>query len=149
MSAPVFETQTCSRCGGSGNYSFNLMHGSRCYGCAGSGTVYTKRGKAARARFHDALKVEPAKVQPGWLVCWSDLTLSGKQKWVRVADVKVGADGAVTFTSQGGNTAGIKGGSIRAVESLAQRDAVLAEALAYQATLNPKTGKLARVKEAA
>lgn len=30
---------TCSRCGGSGNYSFNMMHGSMCYGCHGHGTV--------------------------------------------------------------------------------------------------------------
>ncbi len=29
--------QYCSRCGGSGHYSFNLMDGTRCYGCSGSG----------------------------------------------------------------------------------------------------------------
>lgn len=29
--------QTCTRCGGSGNYSFNMMDGTRCYGCSGSG----------------------------------------------------------------------------------------------------------------
>ena len=26
---------TCSRCGGSGRYSFNLIHGTKCYGCGG------------------------------------------------------------------------------------------------------------------
>jgi hypothetical protein len=30
-------SQNCSRCGGSGNYSFNQIDGSRCYGCGGSG----------------------------------------------------------------------------------------------------------------
>ena len=29
----------CGRCGGSGHYSFNAQHGSRCYGCDGRGTV--------------------------------------------------------------------------------------------------------------
>lgn len=29
----------CSRCGGSGNYSFNQIDGSRCYGCNGTGHV--------------------------------------------------------------------------------------------------------------
>jgi hypothetical protein len=30
-------THTCSRCGGIGRYSFNLMDGDTCYGCGGSG----------------------------------------------------------------------------------------------------------------
>lgn len=43
---------TCSRCGGSGRYSFNLLHGTRCYGCGGTGKQKTK----------------PAKPTPTWLV---------------------------------------------------------------------------------
>lgn len=34
--------QTCGRCGGSGNYSFNHVHGTRCYGCGGSGYTEPK-----------------------------------------------------------------------------------------------------------
>jgi len=30
-------TVTCSRCRGSGNYSFNLLKGTVCFGCGGSG----------------------------------------------------------------------------------------------------------------
>lgn len=30
-------TVTCTRCGGSGHYSFNLTNGSVCFGCSGSG----------------------------------------------------------------------------------------------------------------
>ena len=33
---------TCSRCGGSGRFSFNLIHGSKCYGCNGTGKQKTK-----------------------------------------------------------------------------------------------------------
>jgi len=32
----------CSRCGGSGSYSFNQIDGSRCYGCNGSGHTNPK-----------------------------------------------------------------------------------------------------------
>lgn len=30
---------TCSRCGGSGSFSFNLIHGTMCYGCMGAGVL--------------------------------------------------------------------------------------------------------------
>lgn len=30
---------TCTRCGGSGSFSFNLVHGTTCYGCRGAGFV--------------------------------------------------------------------------------------------------------------
>lgn len=32
-------TKECSRCGGSGHYSYNQMHGTMCYGCSGSGKM--------------------------------------------------------------------------------------------------------------
>lgn len=35
-------TYPCSRCGGSGRYSFNLIHGTMCYGCRGTGRQKTK-----------------------------------------------------------------------------------------------------------
>lgn len=38
------ETETCSRCGGTGHYSYNPMHGTICFKCHGSGLQYTKRG---------------------------------------------------------------------------------------------------------
>lgn len=47
---------TCSRCGGSGRYSFNLIHGTRCYGCGGTGKQKTK----------------PAKPTPRWAVFGQD-----------------------------------------------------------------------------
>lgn len=33
----AFPYKHCTRCGGSGHYSFNLMHGTMCYGCSGKG----------------------------------------------------------------------------------------------------------------
>jgi hypothetical protein len=49
-----YEKEDCGRCGGSGQYSYNSMHGSRCYGCGGSGKRLTKRGAAAK-KFADAM----------------------------------------------------------------------------------------------
>ena len=45
----LFENETCSRCGGSGNYSYCQMYGTRCFKCHGSKVVLTKRGAAAQA----------------------------------------------------------------------------------------------------
>lgn len=55
-----FETVTCSRCGGSGKYSYNMMHGDMCYGCSGIGVKYTKRGLAAK-QFFDELLSKPCE----------------------------------------------------------------------------------------
>ena len=52
----------CGRCGGSGSYSFNMMHGDTCYGCGGSGVTMPKITEklilAARAAV-DAGKLQP------------------------------------------------------------------------------------------
>jgi len=43
----TFERQTCNRCGGSGRYSYNAIHGDMCYGCSGKGTYLTPAGRKA------------------------------------------------------------------------------------------------------
>jgi hypothetical protein len=62
--ARSFETVTCGRCGGTGNYSYCQMHGTRCFKCWGTGLVYTKRGAAARKFYEDLCHkpVEEVKV---------------------------------------------------------------------------------------
>jgi hypothetical protein len=42
-------TDVCSRCGGSGHYSYNQIDGSRCYGCNGRGKKAAKLTKAVFA----------------------------------------------------------------------------------------------------
>jgi len=63
-----FETQTCSRCGGSGSYSYNQRHGAMCYGCNGSGKQRTKRGAAATQFFLDSLEKPVVDIKIGDLV---------------------------------------------------------------------------------
>lgn len=53
----AYELKTCGRCGGSGRFSFNAIHGDRCYGCSGSGKVFSAAGKKAHAAVQ-AFKVE-------------------------------------------------------------------------------------------
>ena len=48
--------QTCTRCGGSGNYSFNMMDGTRCYGCSGSGFQMIDLAAVAKKQAAAAVK---------------------------------------------------------------------------------------------
>jgi hypothetical protein len=54
--------KTCSRCGGGGKFSYNQIHGDKCYGCSGSGkqlvTPTEKRIEEAR-RLVEAGKLAP------------------------------------------------------------------------------------------
>lgn len=54
-----FETETCTRCGGSGEYSYCQMYGKTCFKCGGSGKQFTKRGAAANAYLR-AKRMRPA-----------------------------------------------------------------------------------------
>lgn len=45
---------TCTRCGGSGSYSFNLIRGTVCFGCEGSGFVLVNAEKHAKAQARKA-----------------------------------------------------------------------------------------------
>lgn len=49
MSKTRFETESCSRCGGGGSYSYCQAHGDTCFKCGGSGITLSKRGLAAKA----------------------------------------------------------------------------------------------------
>lgn len=53
------ERETCSRCGGSGQYSYCQSYGTTCFKCAGRKEVYTKRGYAAVV-FLNELRSRPA-----------------------------------------------------------------------------------------
>src|SRR5262249_43253253 len=70
----TFETEPCGRCGGSGHYSFNQIHGSMCYGCKGKGKKLTKAGQAA----YDAwLAIARPEVGPDEIVPGMKLRIQG------------------------------------------------------------------------
>lgn len=63
-----FERQICTRCGGSGEYSYNQIDGKRCFGCNGTGKQLTKRGKAALDYFHNMNMVRADQLTVGMRV---------------------------------------------------------------------------------
>jgi Zn-finger nucleic acid-binding protein len=63
-----FEIEVCSRCCGVGKYSFNQVHGDKCFKCGGVGKCYTKRGKLAKAFFDASAKVELQSLKVGDVV---------------------------------------------------------------------------------
>lgn len=82
----TFETTECTRCGGSGKYSFNPLDGDRCYGCRGTGSQLTRAGKAAKARFDKAMeemKVTYADVNEGDKI----RQVHGNRKWNTILSV--------------------------------------------------------------
>lgn len=135
--ATQFETCTCSRCGGSGKYSFNPMYGDRCFKCHGAGYVLTKRGQAARAKFEELTTSLIDDVQVGDFV-FDSKTAMGANKWLKVAEINH-ATGTISFSGNYAHTRG-PGAMVRHIRNEAERLVALEKALAYQETLT-KMGK--------
>jgi hypothetical protein len=147
---PLFESRTCSRCGGTGRYAgFGA-----CFLCGGAGYKLTPRGRAAQ-RYLDALRRIPAEqFVPGMLILAEGFTagsMTVPSKWHTVERVEFvkgrecGYSGetadrdcvrivAGEYTAGGfvGETTYRRGFSN--VEKNAQRE----QALAYQATLTQR-----------
>ncbi len=69
---PAYETETCSRCHGSGHYSYNQMTGTTCFKCHGHKVAYTKRGQAAVAYAKKLRSVLIADVKIGDRIYWGN-----------------------------------------------------------------------------
>lgn len=81
-----YETTECTRCGGSGRYSFNLMHGSVCYGCGGTGKKLTPLGERQKAALIAAQTVPVEQLQVGWKV-WTSVW-GGGNTWQRIVEIE-------------------------------------------------------------
>jgi hypothetical protein len=150
----IFESATCGRCGGSGNYSYNQVNGTTCFGCGGAGVKLTKRGSAAKAFYVESQQVPVADLKPGMFV-WDD-TWGKKPKFMPVLSIKLSDCQAVSngvtrnyvyIETSRCNHGVFAESKVRAVRDEAQRQEQLAAALAYQATLT-KMGKPASHKTA-
>jgi hypothetical protein len=67
----TYEKENCGRCGGTGQYSYNQITGTRCFGCGGKKTCLTKRGKAAKAFADTLLDLPIEQVQVGQRVTYT------------------------------------------------------------------------------
>ena len=61
----IYETECCSRCSGSGHYSYNQMTGTRCFKCNGSGTQLTKRGASTKDLALSLTEIKGVEIKVG------------------------------------------------------------------------------------
>jgi len=73
-----FETEICSRCHGSGEYSQCQEYGTRCFKCAGNKVVLTKRGAVAKAYLEESCTVPAERLQIGDKVSVMGMTMGGR-----------------------------------------------------------------------
>jgi len=57
----TFEKTECSRCGGSGHYSYCQRFGTVCFKCQGSGKQFSRKGNAARKAIEKFLEENYSK----------------------------------------------------------------------------------------
>ena len=161
QNATEFESETCSRCGGSGHYSYCQMYGTTCFKCRGRKRVYTKRGAAA-ALYLESLRKKPAReFQPGDLLYMEGIPGFTKSKFYKVLSLRLktaaeryaeGARGAtidgvekqlhdsLEIEMEGYGWEGSPDEMLRKGCTAEEKAATLKQALAYQATLT-KMGK--------
>lgn len=63
--AQVFERENCTRCHGSGHYSWCQQYGSKCFKCGGKGVTLSKRGQATAAWYAQQNKINLLDIQIG------------------------------------------------------------------------------------
>lgn len=153
----LFDNKVCGRCGGSGKYSFNLMHGSTCYGCAGRGSRLTKRGHMAQEYFTSLCSLPASEVKPGMKYYSAGIAAGSfnlSSKWILVQDVQAkqekftvnGAEQERTIYVIIGDTEQFHASAdtiFRIAQTGEQKKQKREQALAYQATLTV-SGKTAK-----
>jgi hypothetical protein len=143
---PLFEHRFCSRCGGSGNYSYNQMYGTKCFKCHGSGYTLTKRGVEAQRFYRDLLAVRADEVQIGDEILHDGMfTKSGFFPVTRIAIDELNG-GLILETSEMNYGTSFEA-QIRIRHKKGFIREMQAKALSYQATLT-KTGKVSKARRA-
>ena len=94
-----FERTQCSRCGGSGSYSYCQTYGTTCFKCGGTGQQLSKQGAKARAIYEAALTIPVSDLKTGDIVMTSEL--SGKSK--RRSILSIGPSATVTNATSNGH----------------------------------------------
>src|SRR5215467_1087703 len=89
QNAKEFESEICSRCGGSGHYSYCQMWGTICFKCKGRKRVYTKRGAAAALYLENLRKKAAKDFVPGDLLWCDGVPGFTKGKFYRVTGTRI------------------------------------------------------------
>lgn len=161
MATTVFETEVCSRCGGTGHYSYNQVDGTKCFKCRGEKMAYTKRGRAAKDFYIASRCIEPKDVKIGDVIRFVGI------KRLTVAKIELKQSGYsinsrtgektpiehYIFTNENGLSGAVQNvrttpgsyWSVQILPTAEQNQKLIAEALAYQETLT-KSGKPRKIK---
>lgn len=145
--APIFEAETCGRCGGSGRYSYNQIDGDLCYGCNGAGVRLTKRGAAANEYLIALRSVRADSIKPGDLIRDNGVPGVAKAAFHKVTAVHAGEPARWTVDGVSREVPGwviecdgyalhtTPDAQVRKGWSIEDKRAQVQQALAYQATL--------------
>ena len=137
--ATMLETEVCSRCGGSGRYSYCQMYGDRCFKCFGKGNVLTKRGKVANDYLRSIRSKRADQIVAGDVIRDDGIPGFSGAQWCTVLSV-VADGGKVTISTNVTTFGGWSGDSVFRVRQNKEDSArTFRMALEYQATLT-KTG---------
>jgi hypothetical protein len=135
---PSFESVTCGRCGGTGNYSYCQMYGTTCFKCRGAKVVLTKRGSAASAYERRLLTRTAFELSVGnrvWVDGMPGFTKSGYQT-VQALEPDLLNNKLIVCLTGIDCHVGMDGGEFLTSSNILIRE----HALAYQGTLT-KLGK--------
>jgi len=148
----LFENVTCTRCGGTGHYSYCQMYGTVCFKCHGDGVTLTAKGRAAQNWFTTKRKIKAGDLKVGDRYFFEGI---GSTVKVTVTGFAPNLNGGTTV--EGVNDKGERYGmdatlEVRKVMMNEALRLLKLEALAFQATLT-KAGtvrkRAAKMKEAA
>lgn len=157
---PTFETVECSRCNGSGKFSWNARTGSTCFKCSGQGRTLTKKGAAAQKYAETLCEKLISEVVVGDFIRIDSITHRYFGKVVEISEPRVISTSNITGEEHMGielTTEHSKMGRsglitspnsiIRIGQTKDQKQAKRELALAFQATLT-KQGKVSKRKVA-
>ena len=134
--AIVFENIVCSRCGGTGHYSYNEVNGSKCFKCRGSKATLTPRGLAAQNYYRDLITIPVSNVKVGDKIMPMSFDRAGV-----VTEVSVDSSGILLLTVNNCSYRMPNTSTVKAVVVGYERQKNLDLALLFQSKLT-KAGKL-------
>jgi len=131
-----FETEECSRCGGSGSHSYCQKFGSVCFKCGGSGKMFTVRGAAAKVFYEGQMSVSAFDIKVNNIIRVSAFN-TYFAKVSKIEEHETYLDIHTVSEKFGNLVMGMVGkdSKIRRGWSAEEKAAFKAKALEYQATL--------------
>lgn len=150
----LFENVTCSRCGGSGKFSWCQSYGDTCFKCHGDGKTLTKRGRAAQNWLTAQKKKKGREIEVGMTVLAEGIPGFTASRWFKVEAVTgEGTEHKIDGVDKHGERHGFQGFwdvGIRVAQTKERLAELRDAALAFQAELT-KTGTVRKrkMKEAA